>query len=1087
MLRPHSEATPARPTTLPVRTMNWHKWLIRGLVGLLVAAIAVVALLYALWTNPVAVRQLVQEKLGVRFIDVAVQVSSARLRLLGGILVHELRLARSNALDRRDFLYVPEGVLYHDKECLFEGKVGIRRIEFKRPQIRVVRERDGRFNLSGVLGPVDLTERIPTVVLRHGTLVFEDRASPSSPLLEIRDLQLTMINDPLPTLQFEGSGQIDVLGPVRFKASVPRATLAARIEIELPAIPVNSDLLGRVANVCPDLGLHLAKLTGVGSVQVKLQLPEDPSKPITHDVTVQLNQGHCTHPMLPRALDQMQLTARLVNGVVPEATMTAASGRAKASLRIANLRLPNSRPDPDKWMELLRELDLSIEHAEIDDEVLSRLPADLQFLKPDFSPAGPLSCRYRYRRPDKGPVVKEWTFVLEGMTGSFVNFSHPVTSVRGTVWLDVSRSPQRNIRLDLTGLAGGQPVALRGTIQGEKNTSETILDITGKDILLDDRIHKALPERLQRVTAQFLPTLSRKHGLAAYPLGRADVHAAIRRAHGETKLAKTFTITFKNCSVLYDKFPYPLDEVSGVLEIHPDHWQARGFRGVRAGGELLIDGRSFELPGKGILSSGQSGQPTPPERIHVRIQGKGLLLDREFENALVPSSGNERLELQAAWKRLRLTGRLSFAAEVIDHPGQPQDIDVSVDVHGCAMKPTFFDYALEELSGSVRYVHGKLYLRDMKARHGAARLAMAAGLIQLAADSGFTAWLEGLTGQQVIPDADLLVAVPDPVRHILESLRMKSPMDVATNLTLRSEGAARPMQVWWKGAVGLRQASLRAGVELTEVTGQMYCEGYHDGRRLRGVSGRLGFDRFNVIGQPFTKVLARFDVEPTSPDVLRFRDVKAELFGGTLAGEAYLETSPRLKYDVLLEALGVRLELFGKHNLGEAASKAQLQGPAGARVHLTGDGSDLLTLKGNGRIEVPKGKLGQLPVLLDLVKAFGLRVPDRTAFEQAQMVFAIEGPQVQVQQLGLYGNAISLRGQGTVDIDGSNLNLDFSATPGRMTQILPESIDNVSQLISGQFLRIKMRGKLGKGGELKFEQHLIPGVVEPIKRVIGGG
>src|SRR5262249_13168863 len=157
---------------------------------------------------------------------------------------------------------------------------------------------------------------------------------------------------------------------------------------------------------------------------------------------------------------------------------------------------------------------------------------------------------------------------------------------------------------------------------------------------------------------------------------------------------------------------------------------------------------------------------------------------------------------------------------------------------------------------------------------------------------------------------------------------------------------------------------------------------------------------------------------------------------------------------------------FGRHNLGEASKQAQLQGPAHASLHVFGDGSDLLNLKGNGRIDVPKGKLGQLPVLLDLVKAFGLRVPDRTAFEQAQMVFAIEGPQIQVQHLDLYGNAISLRGQGTLDLDGSNLNLDFSGTLGRMTQILPAGIDELSQMISGQFLKIKMRGKLGKGGEI---------------------
>src|SRR4051812_42325099 len=98
--------------------MTWHKWLVRGLVCTLFAAAAAACGIYALWTSPAAVRQLVQGQLGVRLVRVAVQVGSAQLRLLGGILVRELRLARTESLDRQDFLYVPSAVIFHDKERL---------------------------------------------------------------------------------------------------------------------------------------------------------------------------------------------------------------------------------------------------------------------------------------------------------------------------------------------------------------------------------------------------------------------------------------------------------------------------------------------------------------------------------------------------------------------------------------------------------------------------------------------------------------------------------------------------------------------------------------------------------------------------------------------------------------------------------------------------------------------------------------------------------------------------------------------------------------------------------------------------------
>jgi hypothetical protein len=151
-----------------------------------------------------------------------------------------------------------------------------------------------------------------------------------------------------------------------------------------------------------------------------------------------------------------------------------------------------------------------------------------------------------------------------------------------------------------------------------------------------------------------------------------------------------------------------------------------------------------------------------------------------------------------------------------------------------------------------------------------------------------------------------------------------------------------------------------------------------------------------------------------------------------------------------------------------------------------GEGNDLIGLKGNGRVDVAGGKMGQLPVLLDLLKAFGLRMPDRTAFEEAHLLFAIEGPRLHVGQLDLFGNAVSLRGQGSADLDGSNLNLDFTATPGQFGKVLPPGIHGLGQLISQQVLKIKMRGKLGKDGQVRFDKELMPAVVEPIKRAISG-
>src|SRR6516165_155009 len=171
--------------------MAWRKWLVRSLVFSVLGLVILAALLYEAWTNPAAVRRQVLAKLHKIFIGATVSVDSARLRLLGGIGVRDLRMARRDELDRGDFLYVPSAVIYHDKEHLLDGTLGVRKIELDRPRVRVVCERDGRVNLSGLLAPPDLSERVPTLIVRRGVLVLEDRrdAAPRV-LLEIKDLNL---------------------------------------------------------------------------------------------------------------------------------------------------------------------------------------------------------------------------------------------------------------------------------------------------------------------------------------------------------------------------------------------------------------------------------------------------------------------------------------------------------------------------------------------------------------------------------------------------------------------------------------------------------------------------------------------------------------------------------------------------------------------------------------------------------------------------------------------------------------------------------------------------------------------------------
>jgi hypothetical protein len=284
--------------------MTCRKWLVRGLVFSALGAVALGALTYQAWTNPTAMRALVLAKLVQRFPGATADLESAQLRLLGGIAVSELRLARRNGLGNRDLLYAPSGLIYHDKERVLDGAIAVRKLVLVRPSIRLARERDGSFNWSGVLGPVNLNDRLPTIVIQQGVIVIEDRSAPggaAGPLLELHDVNATSVNDTdsNSTLTIEGVAQSDAAGPVTLTVRFQRMTNVLNAAVELAAIPVGPPLLKRLERLSPDASKFLTQLTGKGRLRATITANPAAAKPFSYDLEASLSEGSFFHARLP--------------------------------------------------------------------------------------------------------------------------------------------------------------------------------------------------------------------------------------------------------------------------------------------------------------------------------------------------------------------------------------------------------------------------------------------------------------------------------------------------------------------------------------------------------------------------------------------------------------------------------------------------------------------------------------------------------------------------------------------------------------------------------------------------------------------
>ena len=525
----------------------------------------------------------------------------------------------------------------------------------------------------------------------------------------------------------------------------------------------------------------------------------------------------------------------------------------------------------------------------------------------------------------------------------------------------MSSRQERVVKIDLVGYADTQPVYLRGAARGEKPNHTVTLDIWGDNIPLDPKLMAALPAKYQALARSFHPT------------GLGNFQAFIRHTPETKKYSNRYVVQFHHATVRYDVFPYPLEDVTGTLDIGPDHWDFRDFRGTHKGGEFRTAGHS---------------QPDPEgDRVAIAMRGTNILLDGEVEKALKP-------DLRKTWKTFAPAGRMDFEGKVTCQCGPPggtePDIELTVYPRDCSIRPEFFQWPLEGLCGKIHYARNWVTLENLRAHHGDSVVALEEGFVFFKPEGGAWVKLIELRGNPVQPNEEFLQALPSGLQKACRALQLKDPVTFKTTylvIDVPPEAGQMP-KLYWDGCLELHDATLQAGIPIEHITGQIGCRGVHNGQQLELVVGNLHLKEAHILNQPLQEIHSQIVVTKDAPEVLRLPGLHAHYFGGEIYGPLRIEFGPTVRYELKLDAAQVKLEEFSRYNFG---NDPQMQGEAEASIYLMGEGGGIQGLRGNGNVDVPNGKMCKLPLFLPLIKVLGLRPPDRTFFEEAHARFSIQG------------------------------------------------------------------------------------------------
>lgn len=1103
----------------------------KGLARLVRVCCLLAALGYAGWYaydetfKPGEIKRRVQEELTARFEGVDVEIGSARMRpFLGGVNVTDLKLIRRDDPTRTPFLHVPHATIWHDKAD-FAKRFTPAKIELEDARLRLVRDAKGKWNVEGITKPIADGEQSPVLILKKARVEVVDQKVGTSAMLDLQEMDVTVINDPATVYNFEAKGKANPIGPFhargRFESGV-----GASGSLELSSITINNDLARLVGMVAPEAVEHLQTVSGVAACRTRWHWKPDRQIPLTYETEFELRDGRCTNKALPETIEQLSLKTRIRDGDLTVESLTGRLGNSNVTVK---LEIDAPKPTPGLPLivmsatdieDRIRRIEITVADLIVGPELFQRLPPFLHEAQEMFTPAGPLDVTYDMRR-EQGKTKKRCVLRPKGMSGSYQGFKYPVDRIRGTIEASLDDECARHYEVDLVGEANGKPVTLKGQVVGGTDR-EVNLVLTGSDIVLDKQLIDALPDDYPMLLRRLRPT-----GTGDFT-AKIRHNAKIRQEHGPDANDNEFDIKVRTGSIQYEDFPYFLRSLVGNLYIRtvpetPTFVDASSAGKAPTSPDVgIVEFRDFTATGSGGCKLRIKGgkKPEPGGAVlWLDVKADSMPLDGELCRAI------GKLRIENSWNTFNPSGRMNCDIAVRIHdragpPGKPnlpfnpsRDLELGLSFNGPSMRPTFFQYEFAECAGQVAFAQGRVDLRQFRARHGNSSVTLAAAEVLLPPTGGFWADLYDLKINPVVFDREFLAALPRGIRSACEGLQLQGSIAIhakrmviddqpkrqstsqvvsvqsslqqaSVRPVLASEKAPLPT-VYWDGNVVFQNAAMKTGVSWDGIYGQFNSRGLFTNERLGRVVGNLSFDRARVLKQPVENLAARFEVDPAKPDVIAIPWINGKLYGGEMGGQARLELGTPLRFDLSLNGSRLKLEEFARVN--HLGPKTEIQGVATAQFSLSNP-IDPTTkqplLQGSGSIDVPNGRMLDLPIMLDVIKLARLRPMDHTAFEEAHAVFRIRGDRVKVGQLDLLGNAVSLGGEGEMNLDGSKAQFEFYTVWTNIRNMLGGGGD-VASRISGNLFRIRVAGDLGGDHPPRVTQEALPGIVDPIRRLLG--
>ena len=1037
------------------KRLRWPRFILWAFVFVVAVMAGALGFAYTYMTDSSTLVAIINARLPEFFPGCQLRVDKAALRpMLGMFDLKQVTLVQP--VDQQGFstVRIPWIQVRCDLRALWHGRVEPSEVIVAQPVLRLTQRADGRWNLDGLLADPWPVTPLFTPVIRISKGVVELIDGPR-PVKVLHDVDLTF--EPVPQahglFQFEGSGQGDGLD--RFALAGTLNTSDGSISLtrgDISGLTVSETLRNRLPlrwqGAWDAIGLVSGRLD---LVLEHLTSSRTSNPPIDYAIRSSLRDGVWRCDRLPFPLSDVSGSTRVENGRLDVTWAEARYGRTVVRLHRGALDLGLEEPSDGPL-----DLDISLIDLDLDSKLKSQLPADLQKVWKDFTREGQdalgrISLRAQVSRSEAAqPLAYAATIDLLDVALCYKHFPFPLEHVQGRMLLQGPTLTIVNLETLLG--QGGQPLTATGKIERLGPDPEVRLQLLAAALPIDEdgQLVHALPPSLASLVTSFHPsgTVRGEAEILRHSIGVANGPDPMQGV----EVRATFDLN-TDCSMRWQGLPYPVRKLTGRLMLDPAGCTFTDMTGEN--GVALISAH-------GRVESHKANQ----FEADVVLHADRLPFDQQLKDAL-PNAW------KATWGLLNPVGTCTLDAHVTaGHPEKPDRTELKVRVareDEARVKLSLLPVpgtpglepgmrielpAMHAVTGEFVFDNGPVTMTDVAFNFREAPVRFHAGRVDLRDSGQFDLRVEDLQVQKLRLDSELRRIMPSLMAQFAEHLGEANQLAVRGNLSIAWDGESDNPAVcsWDQASVLFQDSTIQAGVPFEHMQGQLAnVNGRSDGRGIE-FTGQVQMDSVIVADQQITSL--------TTPLIVRdgkatLPDVSGRLLGGLVRGQMELLLAATPEYRGWVELQHADLTKFTQTLPG----RQTLSGTFSARTELSGVGTDLRRLQGNGAAELVQGDLGKMPWFFRLISPLNLSRESRAAFDAGNLTFVIRDGEVQLDPIKVTGNTMSLYGRGTIRMPG-DIDLEFKPLYGRDERLHIPGFSEITREATGQVLLITAKGSL---------------------------